>query len=115
MTKETKWSLIRIGTGDYAKGKAKPLYKEIIDCAKINRAVSATVYESIDGFLMKGSPEVVRLFGGTDKSQGLIIEVLIKSDQKRTFLDALRDLAKSTDDPIIISVTDSDIEVFGIE
>jgi len=115
MTKETKWSLIRIGTGDYAKGKTKPLYKEIIDCAKTYRAVSATVYESIDGFLMKGSPEVVRLFGGVEKSNGLIIEVLIKIDKKNNFLEAVRDLAKSTDDPIVISVADSDIEVFGIE
>ena len=115
MTKETKWSLIRIGTGDYAKGKTKPLYKEIIDYSKKYRAVSATVYKSIDGFLMKGSPEVVRLFGGVDKSQGIIIEVLIKSEQKNNFLEAVRDLAKSTNDPLIISVADSDIEVFGIE
>jgi PII-like signaling protein len=115
MSKETKWSLIRIGTGDYALTKGKPLYKEIILCAQRNSAVSATAYKSIDGFLMKGSLEVVRLFGGVDKSQGLIIEVLIRFNQKENFLEAVRELAKSTDDPIIISASDSDIEVFGIE
>jgi len=64
---------------------------------------------------LKGSPEVVRLFGGVDKSQGLIIEVLIRFNQKENFLEAVRELAKSTDDPIIISASDSDIEVYGIE
>lgn len=115
MTKETKWSLIRIGTGDYAQGKTKLLYKEIIDSAKHHKALSATVYKSIDGFLMKGSPEVVRLFGGIDKSQGLIIEVLIKLDNKIKFLNGVRDLSKSIEDPIVISVSNSDIEVLGVE
>lgn len=114
MTKEPKWSLIRIGTGDYAKGKTKPLYKEIIDSAKHHKAMSATVYESIDGYLMKSSPEVVRLFGGVDKSKGLIIEVLIKLDNKSNFLNAVRDLSKSIEDPIVISVSNSDIEVLGL-
>jgi hypothetical protein len=41
--------------------------------------------------------------------------VLIRFNQKENFLEAVRELAKSTDDPIIISASDSDIEVYGIE
>ena len=109
------WNLIRIGVGDYAKGNKGPLYKEILECAKLNKATSASVFKSIDGFLIKGSPEVVRLFGGTDKSQALIIEALIESEYKDDFLSSLHELLANIDDPVIISIADSNVEVFGIE
>lgn len=116
MTKGKKLNLIRVGLGDYAKSKTGlSLYKEILNCAKVSKAMSATVFKSIDGFLMKGNMETVRLFGGIDKSQGLIIEILISIEKKEIFLNSIRELCKTIDDPVFVSISDSDIEAFGLD
>lgn len=110
-----KWNIIRIGLGDYATSIKGPLYKEILDCAKQNKVISASAFKSVDGFQIKGTPEVVRLFGGIEKSQVLMIEALIKFENKETFLTSLREICNKVDDPVIISVVNSGIEVYGIE
>ena len=110
-----KWSLIRVGIVDYAKGKKGPLYKEILECARRNLASSASVFKSIDGFQIKGHQESVRLFGGLERSQALLFEILIKSEIKEDFLDRLREICESAEDPAIISISNANIEVFGME
>lgn len=109
-----KCLLIRIGLGDYAMGKRGRLYKEILNCARQNGVISASVFNSSDGFLVKGKEEVVRLFGGMNKSKSIIIEALLKQQHKEKFLSQLRILCKEVNEPVVVSVSQSEIETFGL-
>lgn len=115
MTNEKKWTFIRIGAGGNEKEKTIPLFKEIVDCAKQFDAVSVIALESIDGFPVECALENGRLNGAIDRRRGLNIKVLLKSDSKNNFPDAVCDLSKSTKAPIGITATDSEVAVSGIE
>jgi len=110
-----KLALFRIGLGDYARSNSGPLYKEILSCARNHNVISASVFRSIDSVLMKGKPEMPRLFGGHDKSQAIIMEISVRQENKQELLSALREILQLSKDPVVISILDTEVEVFGLD
>lgn len=115
MTLQKKWYLVQIGVGDYVKGSKGPLYKMILDCAQKSRTIGASVFRSFDSVLLKGRPQMVRLFGGRDKSEALLIKVMVSKTNKDAFLANLKELLNGINEPVVVAVSKAEVEVFGFE
>ena len=109
------WYWIRIAIGNQAIGKTAPLYKEIISLAKSKGVFGVGAIECNDGYTTTGFHGTSQLFGGQQKSMGLIFEIPIEERLKDDFVKEVKKLVESSNNVAMISASKADVILAGIK